>query len=100
MLARNDLYLVQYREAIRCGEIIAGLELIIELDRLIEDLNNPRYVYDTRDAHDRIDFIQGCIRLTKSPFYGKPMMLMLWQRNEKTKSLGAWDLCWASVSEL
>lgn len=29
-----------------------------------------------------------------------PLMLMLWQRNEKTKSLGAWDLCWASVSKL
>ena len=30
----------------------------------------------------------------------RPLMLMLWQRNEKTESLGAWDLCWASVSRL
>ena len=80
MTTRDELYLVQYREAIRRGEIIAGQELIMELDRLIADLDNPRYFYDTRDAYDRMDFMEGCIRLTKSPFYGKPMVLMLWQK--------------------
>ena len=80
MQARDNLFLVQYREAIRSGEIIAGQELIMELDKLIADLDNPRYKYDTRDAYDRIDFIEGCVRLTKSPFYGKPMLLMLWQK--------------------
>lgn len=80
MQARDNLYLVQYREAIRRGDIIAGMELITELDKLIADLDNPRYVYDTRTAYDRIDFIEGCIRLTKSPFYGQPMRLMLWQK--------------------
>lgn len=73
-------YLLQYREAIRRGEIIAGVELITELDNLINDLDDPRYIYDTRDAEQRIDFMENCIRLTKSPFYGKPMMLMLWQK--------------------
>ena len=79
-MKRDDLYLVQYREAIRRGEIIAGQELIIELDSLIGDLNNPRYTYDTRDAWDRMEFMEGCIKLTKSPFYGMPMTLMLWQK--------------------
>ena len=73
-------YLLQYREAIRRGEIVAGLELITELDRLIADLDDPRYIYDTTDAEIRIDFMENCIRLTKSPFYGKPMKLMLWQK--------------------
>lgn len=73
-------YLLQYREAIRRGEIIAGVELITELDNLINDLDDPRYIYDTRDAEQRIDFMENCIRLTKSPFYGKPMKLMLWQK--------------------
>lgn len=73
-------YLLQYREAIRRGEIIAGVELITELDNLINDLDDPRYIYDTRDAETRIDFMENCIRLTKSPFYGKPMKLMLWQK--------------------
>jgi len=80
MAGRDDLYLVQYREAIRRGEIIAGQELIMELDRLIIDLDNPRYIYDTTDARERMEFMEGCIRLTKSPFYGKPMVLMLWQK--------------------
>ena len=73
-------YLLQYREAIRRGEIVAGVELITELDNLITDMDDPRYIYDTRDADTRIDFMENCIRLTKSPFYGKPMKLMLWQK--------------------
>lgn len=73
-------YLLQYSEAIRNGEIVAGVELITELDNLISDLDDPRYIYDTRDAETRIDFMENCIRLTKSPFYGKPMKLMLWQK--------------------
>lgn len=75
-----DNYLLQYREAIKRGDIIAGNELITELDNLIRDLNDPRYIYDTKDAELRIDFMQNCIRLTKSPFYNKPMVLMLWQK--------------------
>mgnify|MGYP001039145120 CR=1 FL=1 len=77
---KEDCYLIQYREAIRSGEIIAGQELIMELDRLIDDLDNPRYIYDRREALQRIDFMENCIKLTKSPFYGKPMILMLWQK--------------------
>ena len=73
-------YLLEYRDAIRRGEIVAGVELITELDNLIADLDDPRYIYDTMDAETRIDFMENCIRLTKSPYYGKPMKLMLWQK--------------------
>ena len=73
-------YLLQYREAIRKGEIIAGYDMIQELDNLIEDLSSSEYIYDTRDAEIRIDFIEHCIRLTKAPFYGKPMVLLLWEK--------------------
>lgn len=76
----NMTYLEQYREAIRKGEIIAGQELITALDTYIADMSNPRYVYDTREAYRRIDFMEKFVRLTKSPFYGKPMILMLWQK--------------------
>lgn len=77
---KADTWLYKYRQAIKKGEIVAGQELIIELDRLIEDLDNPRYIYDTTDAEIRMDFMQNCIKLTKSPFYGQPMKLMLWQK--------------------
>jgi phage terminase large subunit-like protein len=73
-------FLLDYRSAIRSGEIKAGMDMVQELDRLIEDLQNPEYIYDTRDAEIRIDFIEHCIKLTKSPFYGKPMELLLWQK--------------------
>lgn len=73
-------YLEEYREAIQRGEIIAGQELISALDTYIEDMQNPRYVYDTREAHKRMAFMESFCKLTKSPFYGKLMKLMLWQK--------------------
>ena len=73
-------YLLDYREAIRSGEIIAGREMIDELDNLINDLDNEEYKYDTTKAHLVIVFIENCVKLTKSPFYGQPMKLMLWQK--------------------
>lgn len=76
----TDTWLWKYREAIRTKEIIAGRELITELDRLIDDFTNPRYYYDTTVANERMDCMENCIKLTKSPFYGKPMILMLWQK--------------------
>ncbi len=73
-------YLIEYREAIRRGEIIAGVEMITELDNLIADLDNDEYRYDTAKANLTILFIENCVKLTKSPFYGKPMKLLLWQK--------------------
>ena len=76
----NNTYIQDYRKAIRSGEIVAGRELIDELDTLIRDMSDDRYIFDTTDADRRIDFMENCIRLTKSPFYGKPMKLLLWQK--------------------
>lgn len=76
----DNSYLLRYRGEIQSGSIIAGQELIMELDNLAEDFHNDDYFYDTSSAALRMDFIEGCIRLTKSPYYGKPMKLMLWQK--------------------
>lgn len=76
----EDTYLWQYYQAIQSGEIIAGQELITELEKLIADFDNPAYYYDTSDAYFRMEFMENCIKLTKSPYYGKPMKLMLWQK--------------------
>lgn len=73
-------YLKQYREAIRKGDILAGVDMITELDNLIADLDDPQYRYVTDAAELRIDFIEHCVKLTKAPFYGKPMTLLLWQK--------------------
>ena len=73
-------YLLEYREAIRKGEIYAGVELITELDNLINDLDDPQYKYETTKADLYIYFIENCVKLTKSPFYGKPFVLLLWEK--------------------
>lgn len=87
MLIRNktiwtpdNSYLLEYRERAGTGEIIIGQELWIELDNLAEDFKNDRYYYNTDAARLRMDFMENCIRLTKSPYYNQPMKLMLWQK--------------------
>ena len=76
----DNSYLLEYRERAAVGEIIIGQELRQELDNLKEDFSDDRYFYNTDDANLRIDFMEHCVRLTKSPYYNKPMVLMLWQK--------------------
>ena len=76
----DNSHLLEYRARAETGEIIIGQELWMELDNLAEDFYNDRYFYNTDSARLRMDFMENCIRLTKSPFYNKPMVLMLWQK--------------------
>lgn len=73
--------LLRYKAEIDEGNILVGMELYRELENLVDDIfHNDEYFFDTRSARLRMDFMEGCIRLTKSPYYGKPMILMLWQK--------------------
>lgn len=72
--------LLRYKAEIDAGEILVGRELYQELENLVEDFNNDEYYYNTDAANLRMDFMENCIKLTKSPYYGKPMILMLWQK--------------------
>ena len=72
--------MLEYRAKAETGEIVIGQELWQELDNLAEDFYNDRYFYNTDDAMLRMNFMENCVRLTKSPFYNKPMILMLWQK--------------------
>lgn len=76
----DNSYLLEYRARAESGEIIIGRELWTELDNLAEDMQDDRYIYDRSDALLRMDFMEHCVRLTKSPFYNQPMVLMLWQK--------------------
>lgn len=76
----DNSYLLEYKARCDCGEIIIGNDLAQELENLEEDIRSGRYVYDTEDARLRMAFMEGCVRLTKSPYYNKPMVLILWQR--------------------
>ena len=77
----DNCFLLEYKGRIECGEIITGQELYRELCNLADDLQNEdAYYYDRTAALLRFDFMEHCIRLTKSPFYNQPMKLMLWQK--------------------
>ena len=76
----DNSFLLEYHRRISAGEILVGQELWMELENLCEDFHNEEYYYDTADALLRMDFMENCVRLTKSPFYNKPMILMLWQK--------------------
>lgn len=80
MIIKTNGFLEEYYEKTKKGEIIIGQELKTELKTLIDDMQGEDYLYDTTNADIRIDFIENCVRLTKSPFYGQPMVLMLFQK--------------------
>jgi phage terminase large subunit-like protein len=73
-------YLIEYKNEIENGNIIVGEELKKELDKLIEDLDNPLYYFDDKPGNLRIDFIEGFCKHTKSPFNGMPFILELWEK--------------------
>lgn len=73
-------FLEAYYEDCKKGVNVVGAELMMELDRLMKDMSSEEYIYDTTEADRRMDFMENCIRLTKSPFYNKPMILMEWQK--------------------
>jgi hypothetical protein len=76
----DNSYLLEYLAKVETGEIIVGRELWQQLNNLREDMLDDAYFYDTGDALLRMNFMENCIRLTKSPYYNKPMILMLWQK--------------------
>lgn len=80
MVNKSNGYLEEYAEKCKQGAIIVGQEMLQELMNLQQDLREDEFYYDTTDADERIDFIEHCVRLTKSPFYGQPMELMLFQK--------------------
>lgn len=80
MIVKTNGFLEEYYSKIISGEIIAGHEMKMGLQRLMDSLDDDRYIYDCTVPDERIDFIENCVRLTKSPFYGLPMKLILFQK--------------------
>lgn len=72
-------YLEEYNYLIQGRHVIAGYWMRKEIENLIEDLQNPAYIYDTDEAHKRIKFMQTLCLQSKHPYFGKPLELMPWQ---------------------
>lgn len=80
MIIRSNGWLEEYYEKAMSDEIACGHELKTELSNLMDEMQSDEYLYDCTEPDERIDFIENCVRLTKSPFYGQPMKLMLFQK--------------------
>lgn len=73
-------YLLEYVSEIEKGNILIGGDLKITLDRLVKDLDNPKFIFDEVPGQLRIDFIEKFCKHTKSPFNGMPFILELWEK--------------------
>lgn len=73
-------YLEEYYQAIQNGDVIVGYWIKRAVRNLIEDLDDPRFIYDTAEAHRRFRFQEKCCLQSKEPYYMKPIKLMLWQK--------------------
>ncbi|MBO5842690.1 MAG: terminase large subunit [Clostridia bacterium] len=72
-------YLEEYDYLIKGRHVVVGYWIAKEIDNLVRDLQDGRYVYDTAEAHKRIRFMQTLCLQSKKPFYMKPVALMPWQ---------------------
>lgn len=73
-------YLLEYYQEIKEGRIPVGQELKATLDKLVKDLDDPRYTFDEKAGNIRIQFIETFCKHTKSPFNGEPFILELWEK--------------------
>lgn len=74
-------YLLEYLAEIEAGRITVGQELYQELKNLEDDIkHDSEYVFIPQRAERRIKFIEGICRMTKAPFYGQPLSLLLWEK--------------------
>lgn len=75
---KNNLQI--YADMIDKGEIVVCEYLGREIENLLRDLSNPRYIYDTKDAERRFAFQEKFCLQSKAPYYMKPVVLMPWQK--------------------
>ncbi|MED4061695.1 terminase large subunit [Priestia megaterium] len=80
MIIKTNGYLEEYCRQVMSGEIVAGLELKMELQKLIAEMQEDRFQYDTSEADIKIKFMESLCLQSKKPYYNKPMKLLLWQK--------------------
>ncbi len=73
-------YLLEYWELVQSGQVRVGAYMKKALRNLVRDLQDPRFVYDTREAHKRIKFQETLCLQSKQPYYMKPLVLLPWQK--------------------
>lgn len=80
MNAPYSNYLQEYWGMIQNKEIVVGYWIKRAVKNLIDDLDDPRFIYDTTEAHKRIRFQEKLCLQSKAPYYMKPIKLLPWQK--------------------
>ena len=69
-----------YGQKICAGEILVGRRIKQNLQRLLDDFEDPDVHIDLAESDKRIRFIQNECKLYEAPFAGKPFRLELFQK--------------------
>lgn len=72
-------HLEEYQYLIKGRHVVAGYWITKEVDNLVRDMQDGRFIYDTTEAAKRIKFMQTYCLQSKHPYFGKPVVLMPWQ---------------------
>lgn len=92
-------HIVEYYSRIKSGEIIAGEELMMQLETLYKEIKDPIYQnihkikIEFEDSDKRIKFIEEKCRHFEAPHAGKPFLLEIWQKAlaEALFAIKIWD---------
>ena len=73
-------WLEEYHDLIERREVVTGYWIRQAVRNLIEDLDDPRWIYDTTESDKRIRFQETLCLQSKAPYFMKPLILMPWQK--------------------
>lgn len=73
-------YLEEYAGMISRKEVVVGYWIRKAVRNLIKEMKDPRYIYDTAEAHKRMKFQETLCLQSKAPYYMKPITLLPWQK--------------------
>lgn len=80
MIRHTNGYLEEYYRKYKTGEIPVCREMAVMLERLHEDMNSDRYIYDTTKADKYIDIMENLFVQGKEPFFGHRLLLLEWEK--------------------
>lgn len=73
-------HLETYWDMIQRGEVQVGYWMRLAVQNLIDDLDDPRYIFDTTESDRRIAFEEKLCLQSKEPYYMKPIILLPWEK--------------------
>lgn len=79
-------YILDYYNKIKSGELIVGVELMLQLEVLKKEIADPIYQnihnikIEFEDSNKRIKFIENECKHFEAPYAGNPFLLEIWQK--------------------